>query len=61
MRMENLGLFKGYPKQVLTDREQDAQFDKNQLNHPSTRPDGLDLYRTPTPLPSEKSTPKKPG
>ena len=58
--MDNLGLFKGYPKQVLTDKEQDALFDKNQRNHPSTRPDGLDLYRTQSPRPPEKSTPKKP-
>ena len=51
--MANLGLFKGFPKQVLSKEAALAQFDKNQRNHPSTRPDGLDPFRTPTPRPSE--------
>lgn len=61
MRMENLGLYKGLPELVLSNEEQDALFDKNQRNHPSTRPDVYAQFRTPIQQPTEKSTPKKPA
>ena len=59
--MANLGLFKGFPKQVLSKEAALAQFDKNQGRLPSTRPALYDHVRMLSQQPSEKSTPKKPG